>query len=143
MDDNEEDCRMVVCLLNCRKEEYSLIYLGIPVRPNKLLHNDWLPMIHKTHKKLVGWKGSSLSIGGKLNGVNFVLSTLLYVMSIYQLPIWVIKRIVKIRRNFFWKGNKDCKGFFCLVKWKKVCKKGDKDCKGIFCLVKGFGAWEF
>lgn len=87
LDDNEEDCKRVSCLLNCQKVEYPLIYLGILVRPNKLIHDDWFPLINKIAKRLARWKGSSLLRGGRLIMVNYVLSALpLYIMSFYQLP---------------------------------------------------------
>jgi hypothetical protein len=47
--------------------------------------------------------------------VNSVLTT---VVTILPLPKWLIKKIDKIRRNFFWKGEdgQRNKGRICLVK---------------------------
>lgn len=40
LDDNVDDGRRVDFLFNCQKREYPLIYLDIPTRPNKLIHDD-------------------------------------------------------------------------------------------------------
>jgi hypothetical protein len=39
-------------------------------------------------------------------------------------PKWLIKKIDKLRRNFFWKGEdvEGNKGGLCLVKWDIICK---------------------
>lgn len=37
---------------NCHKGEFPLLYLGVPIRPTKLKHDDW--------------KGACLSRGGRL-----------------------------------------------------------------------------
>ena len=47
---------------------------------------DWLPLIEKIKKRLAGWKGKSLSLGGRLTLVNMVLSSIpIYLMSFYEL----------------------------------------------------------
>lgn len=43
-------------------------------------------------------------------------------MSFYLLSNWDMKKIDRIRKNFFWKGDIECNGFSCLVKWKDVYK---------------------
>lgn len=59
-----------------RKEQYSEIftcgvghfpisYLGIPVDAKRLSNSKWLPTEEKVARKLAGWKGSLLSIGGE------------------------------------------------------------------------------
>jgi hypothetical protein len=57
--------------------------------------------------------------------VNLVLTSVVtYHAIVFPLPKWLIKKIDKIRWNFFWKGQDDQgnKGGICLVKWSLVCK---------------------
>lgn len=56
-----------------------------------------------------------LSIGGILTLLNSVLTTIpLYALSVYKLPLTVIKMIDKIRRRFLWQGNSKKKKYILL-----------------------------
>jgi hypothetical protein len=52
---------------------------------------------------------------------------------VFPLPKWLIKKIDKLRRNFFWKGEevKGNKGGMCLVKWDIVCRQKELGGLGI------------
>ena len=53
--------------------------------------------------------------------VNAVLTGMpLFLMSFYQLPVWVRNKIDQIRRAFFWKGSNVVHGIHCLVNWKEL-----------------------
>jgi hypothetical protein len=63
---------------------------------------DWMPIYEKIMKRLDGWKGSSLSLGGRLFLINSCLSNLtVYAMSMYWLPVSVINKMDTVRKSFF------------------------------------------
>ncbi len=84
---------------------------------------DFLPLIEKLDNRLAGWKGLLLSRGGRLVLLNSVLSGIpAFFCSVFLLPAWAAKAVDKIRRGFFWKGEKSTNGLHCLVKWEQVCR---------------------
>ncbi|XP_020264999.1 uncharacterized protein LOC109840677 [Asparagus officinalis] len=108
--------------LNCKVDHLPIKYLGLPLKYGKLSKSDWQPILDNLHRKLSTWRKHSLSFGGRLVLLNSVLSSIpLYFMSFYKLPMWLIKEIDKIRRNFLWTGNIDNNAFKCMVSWKRVC----------------------
>jgi hypothetical protein len=62
--------------------------------------------LKKLRKKLQGWKGKVLSIGGRVTLLNSIISVVpLYWMSIYRLPVKVKQAIDKLRKYFLWYGD--------------------------------------
>lgn len=51
-------------LFGCKEVSLPITYLGIPIRKNRLLRNDWYELLDKIQKRLEGWKVRSLSLGG-------------------------------------------------------------------------------
>jgi len=83
-------------------------------------------LVEKVSKRLDGWKGGSLSLGGRLTLLNSCLTGIpIYSMSMYRLPKTVIKKIDIIRKRFFWQGS-GMKKKYHLVKWEKICKTKQK-----------------
>jgi mannosylglycoprotein endo-beta-mannosidase len=73
--------------MNCSTGEWPIKYLGVPVASTKLHVIDWLLVDEKLMKRLDGWKGSTLSFGGRLVLINSCLSSIpTYYMSMYLLP---------------------------------------------------------
>jgi hypothetical protein len=59
--------------------------------------------VEKLKKRAAGWKGKLISRGGKIILADMVLSAIPgYYMSCFRIPIWVIKRLDKVRRDFLW-----------------------------------------
>jgi hypothetical protein len=66
--------------------------------------------------RLKPWKGKHLNRKGRLALINSVLtSTLTYLLMIFDPPIWFIKKIDKIRRNFLWADDEIASGAKCMV----------------------------
>lgn len=115
-------------LLNCKLSQFPISYLGIPLRPTKLLKTDWIPLINKIENRLCSWKAHSLSSAGRLVLVKSVLSAIpTYWMSFYTLPTWVRNRIDMIRSSFLWNGGRIKK----LVNWRTVCLHSNNGGLGI------------
>ena len=73
--------------------------------------------------KLTFWKANYLSLGGRLTLLNSVLSSIpTYWMSVFKLPVWVVKEIDKIYRDFFWKGPELGPKGMRLVAWSRICR---------------------
>ncbi len=109
--------------LHCPYHSFPIKYLGPSLSPRKLRKAEFLPLIEKLDSRLVGWKGLTLSRGGRLVLLNSVISGIpSYFCSAFRLPTWVSCYIDKIRRGFFWRGKNLTSGFYCLVKWGNVCR---------------------
>ena len=76
----------------------------------------------KNEKKLVVWKGKSLSIAGRTTLINSSLSnSSIYHMSMYLLPKTTTDKLDKQRRTFFWQGGGQ-KRKYHLVRWENINK---------------------
>jgi len=68
----------------------------------KLYNKDWKLIEERIEKKLSGWKGKHLSYGGRLVLINSVLSSLpMFMMSFFEVPRGVLKKIEYFRSRFF------------------------------------------
>lgn len=68
------------------------------------------------------WTSNFLSYGGRVTLVKAVLLAMsLHYMQALRIPKGVIKHIDKMRRDFLWKGNSECKSINCLANWEIVC----------------------
>ncbi|GKU91868.1 hypothetical protein SLEP1_g5682 [Rubroshorea leprosula] len=74
-------------LLNCKICEIPFRYLGTHVGGNSRSISHWKGLVKTFEKKLSGWKGRYLSMGGRITLVNSVLSSLpVFQMSTHLLP---------------------------------------------------------
>lgn len=71
-----------------------------------MVHIDsWKEVEKKVMAKLSSWKAKTLSAGGRLTLVKFVLGSLLtYFLSLFKVPIKVLSRLESMRNNFFYRG---------------------------------------
>jgi hypothetical protein len=84
------------------------------------------PLIDKVQKRLSGIT-KLLSIGGKLQMVNSVLSSLpTYYMCSIKLPIGVIKQIDEFQRICLWRGYNLNDNKPSLASWKMVQRPKNK-----------------
>jgi hypothetical protein len=113
-------------LFNCQIGSFPMMYLGVPVSPNRLHIADWRNLEEKLEKRLDSWKGSSLSVAGRITLINACLSNSpIYHMSMYLLPKTTIDNLDKRRKKFLWQGGGDKKKYH-LVRWDKVCTSKKK-----------------
>lgn len=106
--------------LGGRVEELPTTHLGIclwelKVSPQQF-RTGWWKNVPREAYKLV----ESIPFQGRqTNLVNSVLDTLpSYLMSIFQMPASVSKKVDVLRRNFVWQGNEDTK--YHQVKWEEL-----------------------
>ena len=111
-------------IFNYPIQRLSITYLGLSLTLRSLNKPKWIPLIENVQKRLAGSKGRLLSLGGRVTMINAVLSTIpTYFLSFFLFPIWVKRKIDSLRRKFLWNGvHREAKGF-CLINWKRVCKR--------------------
>ena len=98
-----EEVQGVAALIGCNAIQIPFVYLGVPVGGNMNRVASWKPMVDKFVSKLSTWKAKLLSIGGRLTLIKAVLgSAAIYYMSIYKVPVTVLKLLESIRARFFW-----------------------------------------
>ncbi|KAJ3705206.1 hypothetical protein LUZ61_008911 [Rhynchospora tenuis] len=101
---------------------FPLSYLGLPLtlrRPDRLTFQN---LIYKVQQKLEGWKSALLSRAWRVVLASTVLSAIpIYFMSVFKLPMWVIKELDRLRRNFIWGSANNTGRATHLLSWSRVC----------------------
>ncbi|KAJ4810222.1 RNA-directed DNA polymerase (reverse transcriptase)-related family protein [Rhynchospora pubera] len=109
-------------VLMCDCSNLPLPYLGLPLTACRPSKETYLLLLEKLENKLAGWKNKLLSRAGRLTLVSSILSTILIsFMSVFKLPVWVIKAIDKIRRGFIWGRSPGGSNDIPLLAWDRVC----------------------
>ncbi|XP_019462933.1 PREDICTED: uncharacterized protein LOC109361856 [Lupinus angustifolius] len=130
---NTRKCRFYVINANARKinDISSLLgfvrgslpfnYLGVPLFKGKPRRYHLQPISDRILAKLATWKGSSLSIMGRVELVRSIIhSMFLYSFHIYKWPASLIDCLDKGIRNFIWYGDIGTRKLVP-VAWSKVC----------------------
>ena len=123
---DEESIQSLAEMVGCGVELWPISYLGMPLGGNPNSRTFWEPVISKVAKRLEGWKKAFLSKGGRLTLIEAVLSAIpIYYLSLFRMPLKVIKEVEKRMRNFLWKGA-DGEGGDHLVSWNTVARAKTK-----------------
>ena len=97
----------------------------------KLNNKDWKVIEERIEKRLSGWKGKMLSVGGRMVLINLVLSSLpMFMMSFFELPKGVLEKIDCFRSRFYWQNDQH-KRKYRLAKWEILCQPKDQGGLGI------------
>ncbi|CAN1293082.1 LINE-1 retrotransposable element ORF2 protein [Linum perenne] len=95
-------------------------YLGLPLIANKLTLRDCDNLIQKITLRIRGWSAKTLSFAGRLQLVNAVLLSLSqFWMSVFPLPLSIIKRVQQLCASYLWGGD-DSSGKKAKVAWTDV-----------------------
>ncbi|KAJ1691746.1 hypothetical protein LUZ63_015901 [Rhynchospora breviuscula] len=117
-------------ILGCNSVLFPITYLGLPLSNKKLHKHDFQGLIQRLKKKLTGWSAKFFSVAGRLVLVNACLTALpIYFMSVFKIPVSVIKTIDKLRSDFLWHGTSTDQGRMVMVPWCLVTKP--KQCGGL------------
>ncbi|GKD61594.1 hypothetical protein Tco_1299103 [Tanacetum coccineum] len=82
--------------------------------------SSWDDVVAKLSSRLSKWKLKTLSIGGRLTLIKYVLSSLsLYYMSSFKVPKGVLSKMETNRRNFF-NAVENAKKKMSLICWNKI-----------------------
>nr|XP_023912601.1 uncharacterized protein LOC112024185 [Quercus suber] len=97
-------------------------YLGLPSIIGKSKAQMFAEVKDRVAKKLAGWKGKLLSIGGREILIKAVAQTVpTYTMSCFQLPKTLCQDLESLMRSFWW-GQKDKENKIAWVSWRKMCR---------------------
>jgi hypothetical protein len=111
--------------------KYPFRYLGLPMNTRKVNNKDWKTIKNRIKKRLIGWKGKMLSVGGRLVLINSVLSSLsMFMMYFFELSRGVLEKIDCFRSHLYWQ-NDPHKRKYRLVKWEVLCQSRDQGDLGI------------
>ncbi|KAJ3685462.1 hypothetical protein LUZ61_014626 [Rhynchospora tenuis] len=115
--------RDIEVMLNCKPTTLPISYLGLPLTAKKPDRAAYQMLIDKIRNKLATWKSGFISRAGRVVLVKAVLSAVpIYFMSVFKLPIWVVKAIDRIRRDFIWGGAQGRGGKLHLISWDLLCQ---------------------
>ena len=143
----QDEASVYAELFGCAQGQFPINYLGIPIHYRRLTNVEWKLVEERLQIRLHSWKGKLLSLGGILVLINLVLTNMvLYMISFFQLPKGVLKRLDYFRSRFFWQGDSEKKKYR-LTKWSVVCRPKDQGGLGVHDLeVKNralLGKWLF
>ncbi|GJZ72574.1 RNA-directed DNA polymerase, eukaryota [Tanacetum coccineum] len=81
------EVELMASLLGCTHDSLHFTYLGLPVGKKMRACDGWNPILSRFKDRLSSWKAKSLSIGGRLTLVKFVLQSLpIYYLSLFKAP---------------------------------------------------------
>jgi hypothetical protein len=79
-------------------------------------------MVECLRNRLQGWKNRYVSLGGRIVLINSVLNSIpIFYLSFLKIPVVVLKKIIRIQREFLWGGTKGGRRI-SWVKWSEVCQ---------------------
>nr|GEX66081.1 putative RNA-directed DNA polymerase, eukaryota, reverse transcriptase zinc-binding domain protein [Tanacetum cinerariifolium] len=114
--------------------EVDFLELGPPVGRKMRLCDGWQGIIDRFRDRLSLWNAKTLSVGGRLTLIIFVLGSLpVYYLSLFKAPMSVLKVLDSIRCRFFQGHNVSEKGIKW-VKWKSILLGSDRGGLGVGCL---------
>jgi hypothetical protein len=77
-------------------------YLGLLLHLRRLCKIAYMPLLDKVGGKLTRWKGKLMSKAARAQLMKSVLTLIVtYHATVFPLPKWLIKKIDKLRHNFF------------------------------------------
>ncbi|GAU28852.1 hypothetical protein TSUD_21890 [Trifolium subterraneum] len=113
---------MACRFLNCKQGMVPFSYLGLPVGANPRRCSTWDPLIEQLRRRLQNWRHKYVSLGGRIVLINSVLNAIpIFYLSFLRMPAVVIKKIIRIQREFLWGGVKGGRKI-SWVTWKEVCR---------------------
>ena len=111
------------------KPPYS--YLGTKMGGLMSHTQSWNEVVDRVTSRLSKWKMSMLSIGGRLTLIKLVLGSMpIYHMSIFKVPMCVLKRLESICGRFF-NGHDGYGKNASWTSWKNVLASKDKGGLGV------------
>ena len=118
-------------LFGCESVSYPFRYLDFPIHFRMLKNGEWKPIEDRFEKKIASWVGKLLSYGDRLILINSVLTSLpMFLLSFFEIPIGVCKRLDFFRSRFFWQSDGH-KRKYRLTKWNIICRPKEQGGLGI------------
>ncbi|XP_058733800.1 uncharacterized protein LOC131605468 [Vicia villosa] len=108
--------------LTCKVGTFPFKFLGVRVGDSPRKLSMWKDLLAMFRKRLNVWRGRYLSMAGRVELINSVLSAIpIYSLSFYKAPKKVLQEIKSIQSKFLWGGGDRDKSIHW-VSWDTVCK---------------------
>nr|GEX13213.1 RNA-directed DNA polymerase, eukaryota [Tanacetum cinerariifolium] len=109
-----EDVETVASSFGCMHGSIPFMYLGLPVGKSMHFYEGWGEVVNRVRDRLFAWKAKSLSIGGILTLIKFLLCSIpIYHLSLFKAPDKIINLLESIRARFFWGFKDGAYGVWC------------------------------
>ena len=119
----EEEANCFVKKFCCKKSDFPIKYLGVPLHYTKLRRKDLQPVVDKIIKRIAGWRGRLLSYAGRLTFFKACLASIpIYLLSIIKFPKWAIEVINSQMAHFLW-NNSETNHKYHLANWQLVSQR--------------------
>jgi hypothetical protein len=132
----------IVDILSCKIGSLSMTYLGMLLGAAFNSKSVWNPILEKMDQRLSGWKKLYLLKGRRITLLKGTFPSLpTYYLSLFQIPVSVVKRIERLQRKFLLAGMGDVFKH-CLVGWDTICTpiaNGGLGVRKLVTLTKLFG----
>eukprot|EP00253_Pinus_taeda_P014598 PITA_14598 len=95
-------------------------YLGFNLKPTCQRIADWVWLVAKLEKRLIGWSHRYLSRAGRLVLIKSVLeATPVFWMALAWIPRNILGRLQQLCNRYLWNGSQE-KRIFAWISWKKI-----------------------
>jgi len=112
----------IASITGFRHGSVPFTYLGILLFKGKPKAIHLRPVVDRIKHKLSAWKGRLLTIMGRVQLLNVVISSMFtYSFHVYKWPSNLLIEVAKLMRNFLWNGNIEQRKL-CIVAWSVICK---------------------
>ena len=119
---SQEQNEEILNILGPMNDSRHAKYLGLPSIIGRSKKQIFAKIRENVGKKLAGWKGKLLSMGGKEILIKAVAQAIpSYTMSCFLLPMSLCEDLERDLRSFWW-GQKQQEYKVAWVGWKKMCK---------------------
>jgi ribonuclease HI len=114
--------QMLAAMLGFCAGSIPFTYLGCPIFKGKQKASQFLSIIDKIKAKLATWKGTTLSIMGRIQLVKSIIhGMLVYSFNVYMWPRRLLCSLDSWIKNFIWSGDIHSRKI-CTVSWKIMCR---------------------
>lgn len=87
--------------------------------------------MEKCRKRFCKWREKTLSFGGRVMLINFVISSLpFFYLSFSKILVGVARKTTRLQREFLWRGEDGVRKL-TWVKWDVVCRSREQGCLGV------------
>ncbi|XP_059302171.1 uncharacterized protein LOC132054125 [Lycium ferocissimum] len=118
---SSEEIARIKNVTGYKHKEFPFIYLGCPIYIGRKLIATFNDSVTKVVRKISGWQGKLLSVGGKAILIKHVLQYQpIYLLAVLKPPNEIFLQIERYMTRFFW-GSTDEKMKRHWSSWAKMC----------------------
>ncbi|GKF06055.1 hypothetical protein Tco_0036723, partial [Tanacetum coccineum] len=101
----------ILSILPFEEGKLPVKYLGLPLVPSRLVHQDCDELMKKVKRRVNDWNNKSLSFAGRTQLIRFMLGSMhVYWGSVFILPSSLMLKLEQVMRGFLWSQGEMKKG---------------------------------